>query len=109
MSVFCPGVIRTPILGGGRYGRVKIELPLEKRLEAWERFRPMDPERFASRAIDQVAANREIIVVPSWWKVIWWLNRLSPALGSWLSAVGYRDSLRILESNRDESRRDARP
>ncbi len=47
VSALCPGVIRTPILAGGRFGRIKIEMPIQKQLENWERLRPMDPALFA--------------------------------------------------------------
>ena len=91
VSALCPGVIRTPILAGGRFGRIKIEMPIQKQLENWERLRPMDPALFAERVLDQVAANREIIIVPSWWKLIWWMNRLTPQLFSRFAARAYRD------------------
>jgi NAD(P)-dependent dehydrogenase (short-subunit alcohol dehydrogenase family) len=91
VSVICPGVIRTPILTGGRHGRMKMEMPVEKTLENWERLRPMDPAKFAGQVLDQVAANREIIIVPSWWKLVWWMNRLSIALTARFSARAYRD------------------
>ena len=91
VSVICPGVIRTPILTGGRHGRLKMEVPVEKTLENWERLRPMDPVQFAARVVDQVAANREIIIVPSWWKIVWWVNRLSIALTGAFTNRAYRD------------------
>jgi hypothetical protein len=46
--------------------------------------RPIPPERFAEKALRAVARNRAIIVIPSWWNVIWWLNRLSPSFGFYL-------------------------
>lgn len=83
-SVFCPGVIRTPILSGGKYGIFVAPLPQhelrERALRAFERLRPMDVRRFAAKALDHVARNRAIIVVPARWKVFWWLDRVSPAL-----------------------------
>jgi NAD(P)-dependent dehydrogenase (short-subunit alcohol dehydrogenase family) len=91
VSAFCPGVIRTPILKGGRYGRLKIGAPTEQQLAVWERLRPMDPDRFAAAALDQVRANREIIIVPGWWRLIWWLNRLAPGFGAALAARGFRE------------------
>lgn len=82
VSVLCPGVIRTPILdGGGKYGKMLIDIPKEKVRQMWERFRPMSPSLFAEKVIDSVAKNKPIIVVPSWWKVFWWTNRLFPSLG----------------------------
>ncbi len=80
-SVICPGAIRTPIFTGGRYGRVIRGLSKERILAQWERLRPMDPAVFATKVIDDVISNVAIIVHPKWWKAIWYLERLSPALG----------------------------
>jgi NAD(P)-dependent dehydrogenase (short-subunit alcohol dehydrogenase family) len=79
VSVFCPGVIRTPILAGGEYGRYK-GVSDEELLRFWEAFRPMAPEKFAERALRAVLRGDAIIVVPAWWKAFWYLERLSPAL-----------------------------
>ncbi len=44
VSALCPGVIRTPILeGGGKYGKMLIDIPQEKLHQMWERLRPMSP------------------------------------------------------------------
>jgi len=96
VSVVCPGVIRTPILDGGRYGRVIGDIPSEKTMAMWERLRPMDPDIFARKVLDQVALNRAIIIVPGWWKIFWWMYRLSPALGMRLVEKSYRDTKREL-------------
>ena len=80
-SVFCPGVIRTDILSGGKYGRIKMEgISRDKLLETWERFRPMDASLFARKAMDAVLRNDAIIIVPGWWKIAWYLDRLAPTL-----------------------------
>ena len=80
VSVLCPGVIKTPLLCGGRYHRVlQPELGKLQR-ENWERFLPMDPHRFARKALRQIARNKPIIIIPSWWRVMWWLDRTSPAV-----------------------------
>jgi short-subunit dehydrogenase len=84
-SVLCPGPVRTPILTGGRFGRVRLALSEEEILKLWERFRPMAPELFAGRAVDAVLRNQAIIVLPSWWKALWYLERLSPRLSLRLS------------------------
>lgn len=96
VSVLCPGVIRTPILDGGRYGRIVAEIPREKTMAIWERLRPMDPNLFAGKVLDQVVANRAIIIVPGWWKIFWWIHRFSPALGMRLVGKSYRDMKREL-------------
>lgn len=80
VSVLCPGVVRTPILTGGKYGKLYGPLSTEQLLKMLERFRPMAPDQFARKALNAVARNDAIIIVPSWWKLFWWLNRLSPAL-----------------------------
>src|SRR6201996_7215286 len=81
VSVFCPGVIRTPIMTGGQYGRMNIAgVSDEEFLKFFERLRPMAPEVFAERALRSVLRGDAIIVVPAWWKAFWYLERLSPAL-----------------------------
>lgn len=86
VSVLCPGVVRTPILeGGGRYGKMLIDVSPGKVRQLWEKLKPMSPNLFAEKVLRLVAKNRAIIIVPSWWKVYWWVNRLSPSLGIFLS------------------------
>jgi NAD(P)-dependent dehydrogenase (short-subunit alcohol dehydrogenase family) len=86
VSVLCPGVVRTPILeGGGKYGKMLINIPPEKVRQLWEKLKPMSPNLFAEKVLKSVAKNKAIIIVPSWWKVYWWINRLSPSLGMFLS------------------------
>jgi len=81
VSVLCPGVIRTPLLVGGKYGRVLVNIPTERLLRMWEKTKPMSPDLFAKKALNLVAKNKAIIVVPWWWKIFWWVTRLSPSLG----------------------------
>ena len=86
ISVLCPGVVRTPILeGGGKYGKMLIDIPPEQLRRMWERLRPMSPNIFAEKVLNSVAKNKAIIIVPSWWKLFWWINRLSPSLGIFLA------------------------
>jgi NAD(P)-dependent dehydrogenase (short-subunit alcohol dehydrogenase family) len=81
VSVFCPGVIRTPMMTGGQYGRMNMAgVSDEELLKFWERLRPMSPEKFAERALRAVFRGDAIIIVPAWWKALWYLERLSPAL-----------------------------
>jgi NAD(P)-dependent dehydrogenase (short-subunit alcohol dehydrogenase family) len=80
VSVICPGVIRTPILQGGKFGKIFISIPTEKMREMWEKLKPMSPDIFAKKVLDAIAKNKAIIIEPSQWKLIWWLNRLSPSL-----------------------------
>lgn len=79
VSVLCPGVVRTPILeGGGRHGRVRAFLDAATQRVLWERLRPMDPDAFARRALDDVARNRGVIVHPAWWRALRLLNGVAP-------------------------------
>jgi NAD(P)-dependent dehydrogenase (short-subunit alcohol dehydrogenase family) len=74
VSALCPGVIRTPILTGGRFGRMAQPMDLGLTLKIWEELRPIEPEDFALRALRLVAQNRGIIIVPGWWRLVCWLN-----------------------------------
>ena len=98
VSVICPGVIRTPILeGGGKYGKMLINIPLDKQRQIWEKLRPMPPDIFAAKVLDLVARNRAIIIVPSRWRIYWWINRLSPSLGMFLGQKSFQKMLRELD------------
>ena len=86
VSVICPGAVRTPILiGGGRYGKMLIDIPPDKMEDLWEKLKPMSPNLFAKKVLKSIAKNKAIIIVPTWWRVFWWINRLSPSLGMRLS------------------------
>jgi NAD(P)-dependent dehydrogenase (short-subunit alcohol dehydrogenase family) len=75
------GLVPSPSQGG----RVKLALGEDEMLRLWERSRPMAPELFARRAVDAVLRNEPIIVLPKWWKALWYLERLSPRLSLRLS------------------------
>jgi short-subunit dehydrogenase len=80
VSVVCPGVIKTPILNAKGNNISLYEVPQEKADEAWKRTFPADPDRFARATLKQVRKNKAVIIVPGWWKVFWWIGRISPAL-----------------------------
>jgi NAD(P)-dependent dehydrogenase (short-subunit alcohol dehydrogenase family) len=97
VSVICPGVIRTPILeGGGRYGKMLIDVPAEEMRRLFEKLRPMPPHLFAKKVLDAVAKNKAIIIYPRWWRIFWWINRLSPALGISLAQKSFERNLKKL-------------
>ena len=98
VSVFCPGVIRTPIMTGGQYGRIDLAGVSDEELRKfWEQLRPMAPEKFAERTLRAVLRGDAIIVVPAWWKAFWYLERLSPALSMRAAKLSLQ-RLRELES-----------
>lgn len=91
VSVLCPGVIRTPILEGGKYGKILIDIPPEKLSLMWEKLKPMPPNIFANKALYSIAKNKAVIIIPSWWKLFWWIDRLSPTLGLRLAQKSFQD------------------
>lgn len=81
VSVLCPGVIQTPILTGGAYGRGKSSANGDSSLSSLPKIlKPMEPERFAERTLRAVARGEAIIVVPGSSKLAWYLERISPGL-----------------------------
>ncbi|MBP2454684.1 SDR family NAD(P)-dependent oxidoreductase [Mycolicibacterium lutetiense] len=82
VSALCPGVVRTPILAGGKFGRIKAPVASDEEYvkEVWEPLRPMAPDVFADRVVRAVKRGDATIIVPAWWKLLWYLERLSPRL-----------------------------
>ena len=81
VSALCPGAIETPILTGGKFGRANIEgVGRDELRRLWDKARPMNAAAFAKKVVDAVLRDTAIIVVPSWWKAFWYLDRLSPSL-----------------------------
>ncbi|MCB9604128.1 MAG: SDR family oxidoreductase [Sandaracinus sp.] len=92
VSALCPGAIRTPIFTYGKYGRVGTGMPPEVTREFWEKLRPMAPDVFARGALDAVERNQGVIVLPRWWRALWWLERASPVLSAALSRRLYEST-----------------
>jgi len=63
VSVLCPGLVRTPILTKDST-RGYEQVSAERKRQAWEQFRPIDPEPWARETLDRVARNEAVIVVP---------------------------------------------
>jgi hypothetical protein len=79
--VLCPGLVRTPILTGGKYGRLAANVDEgEVMKKIWEPLRPMASDAFAERALRAVLRGDAIVVLPNKYKAAWYLERLSPAL-----------------------------
>jgi short-subunit dehydrogenase len=90
VSVLCPGAIRTPILKGGKFGRMRMNEAARAELDKmWERMRPMPVEELAPKVARAVERNDAFIVFPAWWRLVWYLERVSPALTSKLCELGY--------------------
>lgn len=65
VSVVCPGIIRTPMLAGKEPSRLTAPVPVETAVQ---------------RILRGVERNQRFIVFPFRWRVMWWADRLSPAL-----------------------------
>ena len=101
ISALCPGVIRTPILHGGKYGKQLQPVAPEVQEKFMQQYRPMDPSLFAERVLDALARNKPIIIVPGWWRLLWWIGRLSPGLEAYLVQQSYRSARRAMQSETD--------
>ena len=101
VSVLCPGFIRTPILHGGKYGKNLQPVPPEVQEKFIRQYRPMAPAVFAEKVLDALARNKALIIVPGWWRLFWWLSRLSPALEFSLAQRSYRSARKAMQSETD--------
>lgn len=98
--VICPGVIDTPILdNAGEFGRTTRPMKTGAGRAMFAKLFPMDVDRFAAKALAQARRNCAIIVVPRWWKIVWWINRLNIPLADWLASRAARDMKREMEAN----------
>lgn len=80
VSVLCPGAVLTPILSGGRFGHSGYEGLREETIQKmWSALRPITAETLASKALDAVARDEAIIVVPGWWRAVWLADGLAPS------------------------------
>ena len=83
VSVLCPGSVETPILDRGPPTHLPLTTsePVTARMYLTAlRQQPIPPDRFARQALEGVARNRSMIVVPASVKSLWYLHRLSPAI-----------------------------
>jgi NAD(P)-dependent dehydrogenase (short-subunit alcohol dehydrogenase family) len=106
VSVLCPGAVQTPIVGGGKFGKVLNALPPEIQRQLWEKGRPVPVNRFARAAVAAVARNRAVIVIPWWWKLAWWIYRLSPGIALALGRKDFRANKELIEKAQELRNRD---
>jgi NAD(P)-dependent dehydrogenase (short-subunit alcohol dehydrogenase family) len=92
VSVLCPGVVRTPILELGKYNINLVQILSSPQIkEQFERFKPMAPEKFVIKTLKAISKNKAIIIIPSWYKLFWLLERLSPLLGIWMTQRFFKE------------------
>lgn len=100
VSVLCPGFIRTAILeNGGKYGKTLVELSSEQQQlisKMIDKLKPMDPALFARKALNCIAKNKAVIILPKSYHLFWWINRLFPSLGMYLGRQSYQNNQKKL-------------
>lgn len=97
VTAICPGAIRTPILTGNAQGRsVYSGLTPERVLEWWKRLGPItEVAPFAKDAIDAVAKNEGVVVLPKRNRAMLALLNMMPAsLAEKAGIKVYQDTLR---------------
>ncbi len=90
VSVLCPGTILTPMIEQGASPERWVGTYSREKLEAFfGSASGMAPDDFARKALDSVAKNRAVIVLPASYSALWWINRLSSDLAIGLSGKIY--------------------
>lgn len=98
VSVLCPGSIQTPILEGGKYGKLPKGITPEKAREYWGNL-PIPAEVFAKTAVDQIARNKAVIISPRLWSVLYWIYRFSWSLWFRESKKGFIKAKKLMSEH----------
>jgi hypothetical protein len=80
--------------------RLKLDLDPAELAQRFEPLRPMDPALLARRTLAAMDRNRALIIEPRWWRLFWYVERLSPALGARLAQASFRRMQRELATLR---------
>lgn len=91
VSVICPGTILTPMIEkGASQERWVGSYSKEKLEDFFQGASGMEPDLFAKKALFKISQNKSVIVLPDSYKMLWWINRLSPTLAMGLSQQIYK-------------------
>lgn len=86
VSVLCPGTILTPMIENGASPERWVGSYSQEKLDSlFQNARGMAVDTFAKKALERVAKNDPVIVLPAGYKLLWNINRLSPPLAIKLS------------------------
>lgn len=97
VSALCPGVVDTPLIrGGGKFGKLLVDLPPNKLSAVWDSLNPMPVQDFAECVLDDVLKRKKIIIHPKKWKAFWLMDRLSPTLSTFIARGVYERNLKKL-------------
>ncbi len=77
VSSLLPGMVDTPLLEGGKYGRLAKGMTPQAIRQYFQKLHLATPDEIAPKILTQVAKNKGMIVVPGRWKRIIWLYRFS--------------------------------
>jgi NAD(P)-dependent dehydrogenase (short-subunit alcohol dehydrogenase family) len=81
VSVLCPGTILTPMIEQGASAERWVGSYSQDKLERFFKGASgLAPDVFARRALDRVARNKPVIVLPASYRMLWLINRISPAM-----------------------------
>ena len=95
MSVLCPGTVLTPMIEKGASPERWVGTYSSEKLETFfEGASGMAPDVFSKKALDRIAKNKAVIVLPASYKLLWWINRVSPTLAIGLSQKIYNAILK---------------
>ena len=86
----CPGIIRTPLVGGGKQGAIRGD-DKEEHLRRAERAGQMDVSEFVELTLRAIARGRSLVIAPRRFRVLAFLVRgLGDRIGQWLVRKLYR-------------------
>ena len=83
-------------MDGGKYGRILGGVSIEKYADWFEQFKPMASDKFAVLALNKIAKNKAVIIIPGWMSLILWMDRLFPSLSHLANMKIQRDFIASL-------------
>lgn len=84
-TALCPGRVRTPILTGGKFGRVTDETRTRLQQEAAQVRGALEPNEFARRVLRGLRRNKALIVEPRAVRAVAALDRHFPRTFNWIA------------------------
>ena len=77
VTALCPGAIDTPLLDGGKYGRLH-GMTARMARHIVSSFPPMPPDEFVRHALRAIQKNKPLVVLPWQYKMMWQLLKRIP-------------------------------
>lgn len=88
VTLLCPGAVETPMLKSGNFDTINgNQLTLETMDKMWRGVRPICPDEFAEIALKKLPRRPAVLIIPWWWRIFWWIHRLSPSLSFFISRI----------------------